>query len=468
MNLGRASALVTLSNIGRKVTVFAGLIIFARLLGSAELGTFFLFQSLLILVSVPADFGIRNAIAKRMSEGTDMAKYFTSGFLLKTALILGTSVLLYSLLPYVNRFLGQQFGVLLVLSLVTREISLAFNKALVGQDRVPQAKVIELLGVLCWVLASVFFLGHGLGTVSLIYGLFIKHFFMGSMSLFFTGVIFAVPTREHIRSIYDFGKYAIVTYTSGYIYNWADTILIGAILGPSAVGVYEIAWRVASIFMIVSSSLGASLFPKVSRYHEEQNISAVSDIVEKSLFASIFFIIPGVIGAHLIGDRLLEVFYGAEYVAGATVLTILTFEKLSNSANTVLKFTLNGLDQPELSAISKFTSLFVNILLNIILISLIGIEGAAIATFTAAVVDTVLHHHFLSRKVNYGIEPSPVLWLILSALVMGVLVYIVDQSVVIDTVVTLLAIVFVSSGVYVCISVASRSVRTNISELRDY
>jgi O-antigen/teichoic acid export membrane protein len=370
--------------------------------------------------------------------------------------------------PYLNNFIGAEFGILLILAVVSREISLSFNKALVGQDRVPHAKLIELVGIICWIVSSVLLLRQGLGPVSLVYGLFVKHVVVGSASLFFTGLLFAVPKIQHVRSIFHFGKYTIITYTSGYVYNWADTILIGAIMGPSAVSVYEIAWRVSSVFMVVASSLGTTLYPKVSGYHKSGNYSAISGVVENSLVAGVFFIIPGIVGAHLIGDSLLDVFYGAEYITGAVVLTILIAEKVVNSTNSILKFTLNGMDRPELSALAKITSLFVNILLNALLISVFGIIGAAIATFTASFVDTVLHHHYLSKLVDYEVDPSSVLWLIFSSLVMGIFVYLVDQSIVINTVMAVLAIVFISGLIYTGISFVPRRVRRSFSDLRNY
>lgn len=69
VNISRAVSAEFLVRILMMVVSFVGIAYFSRTLGATELGVFFLFKAALAFLAIPADFGTRLAIEKRISEG---------------------------------------------------------------------------------------------------------------------------------------------------------------------------------------------------------------------------------------------------------------------------------------------------------------------------------------------------------------------------------------------------------------
>lgn len=83
MNLAQSSLKIFAANAASTVIGFLGLTFFARELRPHQLNVFFLFQALLEVIGIPADFGIGGAVNKRISEGKPNDEIFSTALLLK-------------------------------------------------------------------------------------------------------------------------------------------------------------------------------------------------------------------------------------------------------------------------------------------------------------------------------------------------------------------------------------------------
>jgi O-antigen/teichoic acid export membrane protein len=131
---------------------------------------------------------------------------------------------------------------------------------------------------------------------------------------------------------------------------------------------------------------------------------------------------------------------------------------------------LNGLDRPDLSFRVNAGFIIVNLGLNVILVLVIGFEGAAVATVLAAGFGTVLAFVYLRRILSFVIPVMEILRQTGAALIMSVTVLVgrsmVRQSPIAGNnaaVVTVL--VTIGAGTYFIVLLAiSRQFRTAIAE----
>ncbi len=127
-------------------------------------------------------------------------------------------------------------------------------------------------------------------------------------------------------------------------------------------------------------------------------------------------------GGILLGDRLLYSFYGADFAQGYHVLIILLAVQVVNIFQYFFTMYLDALDHPQESFKVTAIGVGANIALNIILIPLIGINGAAIATLATMTLNALLAWRALSRHMTIKLERQSLSNIMMSSVVMGLLV----------------------------------------------
>lgn len=117
----------------------------------------------------------------------------------------------------------------------------------------------------------------------------------------------------------------------------------------------------------------------MSRLSSEEDPNAVSGLVEKSLKYDGLFLIPGLTGGALLGERILRL-YGPEFPRGTTILVVRIVANLIRGYQKQLLSTLSGIDRPDLAFRVNRAFVVANLLLNVALTYLYGWLGAAVAT----------------------------------------------------------------------------------------
>jgi O-antigen/teichoic acid export membrane protein len=162
---------MSLANVANAVVSFAAIAYFARTLGAEEIGVFFIFEALLNILILPADFGIRSAAEKRLSERTSPNSLLTTAFLLKSGPLLVIAAVILLLRGPINGYLGANVAVWLVVAIVTREFAQQGIQVLRGELRVGESAVPWLSQSATWAGAGVVLVDFGFGGRGQIKGL---------------------------------------------------------------------------------------------------------------------------------------------------------------------------------------------------------------------------------------------------------------------------------------------------------
>ncbi|WP_411968820.1 polysaccharide biosynthesis C-terminal domain-containing protein [Haloferax sp. YSSS75] len=451
-----------LSKTGRALLMFGGIVFFSRHLGQTQLGIFFLFFAMQGLLSIPADFGLRNALEKRLSEGEDAVETLSSALVLKLILLTLVSLVILSFQTQVNEYLGEEFAVLLVVAVILRELSLFYIHAVRGRLQVGRTASIEFGRRLTWVGLGAFLITQGFGTKGVIYGL------LAGSSVAFVWAFLACdvgigrPTVTQMQSLFNFSKYDAINSVGGSLYQWMDTALIGFFLAQSFVGAYEVAWQVTLLVLMFSKSISLTLFPQISQWNATSSAKQIESTISTALGFAVFFSIPAVVGSVIYGTDVLRLLFGPEYVIASLVLIVLMVEKVFQSFNDIVGVSVRAINKPNLAAKSTIAAVGVNLLLSPILIINVGFVGAAIATTLAWMVNVVLHTHYLSRHIDFSIPYRLIGWFALSSIAMGVVVYGVKTVFPVDTILMLILHVAIGGFLYLAFSVAIPKVRRRI------
>lgn len=170
------------------------------------------------------------------------------------------------------------------------------------------------------------------------------------------------------------------------IYMKVDKIILKVMLGDAAVGLYDAAVRLCEGWYFIPVAISSSLFPaiisarKISRRLYDSRLQKLYDLLA---WISILIAIP----VSLFSRQIIHFLYGVEFIEAASVLTIYIWAGVPvflGAANSQYLITEN---YTKISFARTLTGMIINIGLNIILIPIYGIKGAAIATlisYTAA------------------------------------------------------------------------------------
>jgi O-antigen/teichoic acid export membrane protein len=193
-------------------------------------------------------------------------------------------------------------------------------------------------------------------------------------------------------------------------YNRIDQVMIGAMLGVDEVGIYSISSQMVTVVTIAISPIQISVYPKMIEWYNS-NIDIYYKKYQAITSLTTWIYIVGTAFAFIVAPVLLDKFLGVAYSKSLDVFKVQVFGALFmyNAALRSSHFTLTG--NTNIMMVSQIIAVFVNIVLNYLMIPKIGIYGAAAATVVTQFFSLFLSNLFFKngRKIFWlqlkGLNP---------------------------------------------------------------
>ncbi|WP_380677917.1 flippase [Salinigranum sp. GCM10025319] len=463
MNIARSIIKVGISRVGKSLIVFLGITWFARQLSPAEMGIFFLFQASLGILSLVADFGVGDAVEKRISEGGNRDDIFATGLFLKSALVLSICAIIVVIRGPINTYLGADLALFLVLGLMIQEFARLGSHTLNGELRVSETATLQFVQQAVWIGLGVALVVFGWKSDGLVYAFLAGMLVFGLLSVYRIQTSFGSPTTDLARSLFDFSKYSFVTSSGGLVYSWMDILVIGFFLSQTQVGQYEMAWRVVMAVTVFNRAITMTIYPQLSEWDAQDSVEKIERLVKNMFLPSIILSLPALFGGLLFAREILVYLFGSEYGAASLVLTVLLFSAFIQSVQTAYGRVLPGMDRPDLDAKSALMTLTINMVLNIVFVWQFGILGAAVATTIAKVCSAVIELYFVRQLVTVSFRPREVAWCVVSSVAMTVALVYVESIVSITSVFRLLVVIGLGAAIYAIVLLSNRNIRNRVA-----
>jgi O-antigen/teichoic acid export membrane protein len=425
MKLGQTSFIQFLSRMVASLLGFIATIYFARLLGAEPLGIYNLVLGIVSWLGIIGSIGLSGAIIKRVSEGKQREQYATAGILSIMALfaVLAIGIVLFR--SHVDSYIGRPVTEYVVLILfVTLSYSIV-TSLLNGLNLVHISGVLSPIKTGGRSLLQISAVAIGFGLTGLYLGYIIGYLLViviGSVFVFRQFEKTSRPKKHHFQSLFDYAKFAWLGNLQSRMFNYTDILVLGFFVSSTLVGVYAVAWNIAHFLILFASAISTSLFPEMSSHSTEENPGSVANLVEDALSYTGLFLIPGLIGGAIIGERILGI-YGSEFTQGSTVLIILVFANLIMSYQNQILNTLNAVDRPDLSFRANALFVVANVLFNVILIYSYGWLGAAVATTLSVALSLIIAYYYLQTIVDFTVPFLEIGRQWIAAILMGFVVY---------------------------------------------
>lgn len=177
----------------------------------------------------------------------------------------------------------------------------------------------------------------------------------------------------------------MVTRGSLLIISSTDVLVLGAFAGPAEVGIYSVVSNLAATTVFSLGVINQVIPGMIAHYNAQKNVATLGYVARYASTAGALFSIPVFLVLLLLGQTVLEFFFGPRYSGGATALGFLITGQLINSltgsCGYMLQMTGHHLTLMKISLASGL----LNLVLNIVLAKLFLKEGVAAATAIALI-----------------------------------------------------------------------------------
>jgi len=379
-----------------------------NVLGAAAFGEYSIAVAFLFWLNIPAS-ALGNAVNKRVSEGEDQDAFLTAAH----GLNLGVHALLIAgLLVFgdqVNVLVGQDVAVYFAALVGARAVFDVTISSLRGYKQVSTSGVVKTFERVVRSsihIGTLFFLG--VGVAGLVLGHATAIFLATAVALTVIDGRPARPEKRHVTGLLEYARFAWLGTLKTRAFAWTDVLVMRglslSIIGLASVtkteiGVYKVAWTVASVLALVSIAIKQTLFPEFSELGVSENYERVHHFLNEGLTFTGIFAIPGLFGAIAVGSKLLTIF-GDEHARGGTILVILIASRLLAAYGEQFLNTINAIDRPDVAFRINLAYVAANLSLNFGLIVLFGWYGAAFATALAALTSLLLGAYALSKIIG--------------------------------------------------------------------
>lgn len=227
-------------------------------------------------------------------------------------------------------------------------------------------------------------------------GIFIANLAASALTFFLLTPTFvkkwrAIIDKHVLAKMLPFGLTNVPANLGAMMVQVIDRPIVQAYLGLGAVGIYQANYRMGFIMMVFVSLFEYAWRPFFMRQHHTDDAKA------RLLFAKVFtyfmaialvaflllsFFLPYILSTPVFGRRLLR----ADYLAGMSIIPIVLFAYIFQGMYTNF---IAGIYIKERNKVLPYITglgALVNVLVNILLIPMIGIMGAAVATLAAYMV----------------------------------------------------------------------------------
>ncbi len=332
---------------GRQLAVFVVFAVLARLLEPADFGLVALASVFVGFTGVIAEEGMVDAIVQRKElEREHLDAAFWAGL----AFAFAVALLLVALAVPIASVLGEEelAPVLAALALaIPIGSSSLVQRALLTRELKFRSLTLRSLAAIT--VGSIFgvtaaLLGFGVWSlvVQNLVGVTTGTLVLWRVTGFHPRLAFSY---SHCRQLLSFGSSVVGFRLLIYFTRRADELLIGAFLGPAALGFYTIGYRMLRVLIQVTSSLIDRVsFPLYSRLQDRPARLRRAFYKSTSFAALVAF--PVFLAAAVLAPQVVELFFGPKWAESIPVMQILAFFGLIQVLTYLNGTTIKALGKP--------------------------------------------------------------------------------------------------------------------------
>jgi len=217
---------------------------------------------------------------------------------------------------------------------------------------------------------------------------------------------FALIRKKYVVSSIQYGFPLSMSNISTFLLSSGDRYVIGFFLGPAAVGIYSVAYNLCNyIFELIKNIFFKTFMPLVINNWNKDEIILSQKTLSLHFRLYIMVTLPAVFGLTAVGADALTLLAGAKYQDAFFLVPVLASAIAVNGLSHVTFSGMYYKSQSRRILMITLGTAILNLALNLILLPLVGLVGAAWATGISYLL-MVLSGYFYTKqslKINYQV-----------------------------------------------------------------
>lgn len=385
------SAIYTIATVlTRGIAIFL-VPIYTRYLTLTEYGIIDYFMILASIINLTIALEISQAVVRyyQDAEGIEEKKSYVATAFLFTVFV----YILYFLISFVfsselsSLFLDDEnMSVLFIIAsgaIATNGIFYFVQNQLKFEIRPKDVAIVSIVNVLVLSSLAIYLL--------VIVGLKVESIFIAQIVANIVSSILAVYMARNsygfvfvyvkFKEMISFSYPLVFSGIAVFVASMIDRIAIKDLLGLEELGIFGIAYRFAAIAGLVMVGFQSSLMPLVYKHYKEENTP--KDISKIFNIFSIFALFT-VSGSILFAKEMVVLFTTEVFYSSASLIAVLVMAVFFSSMY-IFAPGIGIAKKTKLTAMITISSAILNTILNYTLIPILGLSGAAYATFISAI-----------------------------------------------------------------------------------
>ncbi len=192
------------------------------------------------------------------------------------------------------------------------------------------------------------------------------------------------PHRQQMRSLMSYAKAVAVLQPIGVITRQMDRLIVGAVLGPAAVTLVEIATQVQSGAYAILSAATYVANPASSWVDARDEPSLLHELVLRGTKYSLLMTYPVAVGATILAPDLVHVWVGPAFAAAAGLIALAMLDVVVTAPMQTISNVLIGVGRAPEVVKAALGAVIINLAVSLVLVHLIGTAGVFMGTLVAA------------------------------------------------------------------------------------
>ena len=419
------SAFILASRLVNAVSLFVVSVTLARYLGTDEYGLIAIALGVAGMLEVVGALGMNTGAAryipyyKARSEDGDIRRVVSINITAKIGMALMLGALLYISAGLLQDFFDKPIEPLMEIAAIVLALNIlggAFQGILRGYQRMGAMAVANVARDIIWAVTAIgLVVVADLGPEGALWGMVAGAIIWLTISLvILVQVLRSDPPEDpHLVNRYDrrvvmalvtFGIPVLLSKLLFMVFDWTGTYVIAYFGTVEDVSIYNIAFGIVAIPLILIKAIGIAMLPAMSHAYGEERLGLMRTLWGGSLKLINSLFMPLTAMLMVLAAPTILLIYGIDYVPGALSVLILAPYLLVRPTGLMSTQILAAMALQKLIFKVNMVSVGYNIAVSIILVPMIGIEGAALAASSAFIINSVLMYHYARRESGVDVD----------------------------------------------------------------
>jgi len=410
--MAAGSMIVFVGMMADRVLGYITRIILARGLAPSEYGMFFLALSFLSIGIAISVIGLPGALERYVAyyhgrgDSRRVRGIVNSAFRLSVPIAVAVFAVLFGLSDILsndvfgNPGLSPLIKVLSFAVLAAPFIRLSLGTTTGFRKAKYEVMIRALFKSVLTLIAVVAALYFGFGVIGTGLAYMLGFVFTGILAFYFMSRLLNRMTGSERRSIPMKGKllsFSVPLVFAGFVWNilsQADTIILGVFKSEIDVGLYHVVLPNAQLLLVVPVAIYYLLLPTISDLFAKNKKNDIKSIYKTVARLGFYFNFPLFLIVFVFPNEVITFIFGSNYLVGGMVgyaqsilavgFFIYSFSRISNAV-------ISLYERTGLWLLNAILTLGSNVLLDIILVPLYGVIGAAVATTISFIFFSILN-----------------------------------------------------------------------------